>query len=353
MVKNLKEVVLATISYFDIFEYPLTLLEIKQYIINPQRLFPKSPPIGDISLSQIANEIDRLSNLGDISEENGFYFLTPPLKRRVLNNMPSHVSTTDNNSFSTAGFETRIEREKISTQKFRRLLKLARYFQAVPYLRGIFVSGSLAISNASPESDYDVLVIMRENRLYLGRIFLSLAASLLRARRTRYQKFAPDKFCFNHYLCDKNLHLNHESIYNAQTYATLKPILISHQLYDEFYRSNLWINKFVYNFKPGYESNIRKVKPSRFLKNIATFSEKVLDGRFGDFLEGLAKKYQQKRISNNPATYESGGRIVFNDVELEFHPRSFESRVISRYNQFLHTHWGAYVSLEHDSGLAK
>ena len=62
------------------------------------------------------------------------------------------------------------------------------------------------------------------------------------------------------------------------------------------------------------------------------------------------KKYQQYRIRSNPVTYEKGGRIVFNDGELEFHPHSFERIVVDKYNVGLKK-LGILGAVERDSGL--
>ena len=65
----------------------------------------------------------------------------------------------------------------------------------------------------------------------------------------------------------------------------------------------------------------------------------------------IEEKYQQKRIKNNPTTYESGGRVVFSDNELEFHPRSFEAFAIDKYNKKLKQLGTITYAEERDSGL--
>lgn len=83
---------------------------------------------------------------------------------------------------------------------------------------------------------------------------------------------------------------------------------------------------------------------------LAGAGEALLNNFFGDIFEKTLMAFQQKRIKNNPATYESGGRIIFTDKELEFHPRSFERVVIDNYNNGLKK-FGIYGIEENDSGL--
>src|SRR6185369_9650646 len=170
--------ILATLAYYDGFEYPLTAFELYRYLINPLRLRPHIESLEPIGLKDIQESLEILLNKGTVIEELGFY----SLKGR-------------------AGLSTkRLEREKISAQKWRLCLKRAYWLQAVPWIRGMFVSGSLALGTVSADSDFDILVLVEPGRLYLARLFLSGVASLIGARRTRFESVAPDKFCFNHYV---------------------------------------------------------------------------------------------------------------------------------------------------------
>jgi|SRR3989344_629688 len=325
---DLRNSILATLVYYDILDFPLTLLEVNKYLINPARL-SKDSVLGTISLSQIAENLESLVVVGLIGSKNGFYFL--PQRDNL--------------------YELRIKREKIAAQKWKKFLRIAKWFQGVPYLRAVLASGSLAINNTKHGSDFDVLLVVRSGRLYSCRIFLSLVASVFGARRTRYERSAPDKFCFNHYITDTNLNIKHESLFNAQAYVNLKPVLVADGIFSRFYADNIWLNKYVYNFKPAEEFVLRKVFYSSLLFLIGKVGEFILNSSLGDRFENWAKKYQQKRIKDNPVTYESGGRVVFNDNELEFHPRSFESFAIDKYNKNLKKFGIIPYIEEKDSGL--
>ena len=326
---------MATLVYYDIFDFPLTVFEVNKYLINPARL-SKNSILGTISLNLVAEGLESLVGNGHIGSKNGFYFL----------------------SGRDSLYELRIEREKMATQKWKKFLRIAKWFQTVPYLRAVLVSGSLALNNTGHESDFDVLSVVMTGRLYTCRIFLSFVASLFGARRTRYEIIAPDKFCFNHYVTDSNLNIKHESLYNAQTYANLKPVLVSNGIFSRFYAENIWLNKYVYNsLRSDFETSLgsdlgfRSISPNSILLAVAKLGELILNSPIGSLVELLAKKYQQKRIKNNPATYESGGRVVFTDHELEFHPRSFEAFAIDKYNKKLKQLGIIPCIEEKDSGL--
>ena len=147
---DLRNSILATLAYYDILDFPLTLFETNKYLISPSRL-SKNPVPETISLGQVAGELENLINSRFIGAKNGFYFLPG---RDAL-------------------YELRIEREKIAAQKWKKFLRIAKWFQAVPYLRAIFASGSLAMNNTDHESDFDVLAVAKSGRLYTWRIFLT------------------------------------------------------------------------------------------------------------------------------------------------------------------------------------
>lgn len=325
----LRNSIYATILYYDSFNFPLTFTEVYKYLINPKRLTSNHAVASNevnVEAVEIAGELDNMARAGLIGHKNGFYF------------MPGRDDL----------YERRIEKDKLANRKWKKFLAIAKYLQLAPYLRAVFASGSLAANNPEPKSDFDVLVTIKSGRLYTGRLFLWLLSSLLGARRGRFDVVAPDKLCFNHYLTDDNLELSHRGLYIAQSLANLKPVFVSDRVLGQFIASNKWANSYCYNFRPV--SSYRKVKPNRTMVVLARMGEIILNNVIGDTLEKMLKIFQQKRIKNNPATYESGGRIIFTDKELEFHPRSFERMVIDNYNNGLKK-FGVLGVEESDSGL--
>src|SRR3989344_8032143 len=329
LMMDIRSPILATIIYYDAFDFPLTLAEVYKYLINPRRFSHPNvkSSVFNIEAVDIAEELDNMARAGVVGHKNGFYF------------MPGRENL----------YEERIEKDKLAGKKWKKFLRLAKHLQAAPYLRAVFVSGSLAANNPDPKSDFDVFVVIKSGRLYTGRVFLWIISSILGARRGRFDLVAPDKLCFNHYVTDDNLELTHRSLYIAQSLANMKPAIVSNGVIDNFTASNKWANFYCYNFKQTGE--YRSVRPSRIMVALAKIGECALNNFFGGLLERLLKSFQQRRIKNNPATYESGGRIIFNDKELEFHPRSFERVVIDNYNNKLKKA-GISSELENDSGLS-
>lgn len=324
----LKKAVLATLLYYDIFDMPLTVPEIHNRLINPARLADIPGGLGEISSEAVENSLIFLEHSGQVVSRDRYYALAG--RQKI--------------------FDVRVNRLAIAEKKWNRFKKISKWMTMVPYVRGFFASGSLALKNTDDDSDFDVLMIVKSGRLYTGRFLLWAISSLLGIRRKPGQDIAPDKLCFNHFMIDSDLCMRHQSLFNSQMYANLRPVFMSDELFYKFYSSNDWLNAYLYNFKvspvPGqiFRTNI-------FGKIFSGVVELIFNNFAGDWIEEKLRKIQQKRISENPVTYESGGRVVFTETELEFHPRSFERVVIAKYNSGLIRLGIEAKTEERDSGL--
>lgn len=222
----------------------------------------------------------------------------------------------------------RKERNEIAKKKWEKALKAVRWLRLVPYIRLVFASGSLAFNNTDKESDLDVLIVVKHGRIWTSRFLTVLILSLLGIRRTRYEKVAPDKICLNHFITDKSLYIPRKSIYTAQLYARLVPILVENEkLIDDFTKVNSWVGEYIQNFKI---QNPNDKSSKNFIKKVV---ESMLDTKLGDWLEKILKKYQLRRIESFHLTHKPGGRVKADDESLEFHPDSPELRIIEKYNQ--------------------
>src|SRR3989344_7542350 len=155
---DLRNSIFATILYYDVFNFPLTLAEVYKYLINPKRLrlnLNQERFNLKIGAVDIIVELDNMAKVGLIGHKNGFYFL--------------HGQEDL--------YEKRIQKDKLANKKWKKFLAIAKYLQLAPYLRAVFASGSLAVNNPEPKSDFDVFVVIRSGRLYTGRLFLWLISS--------------------------------------------------------------------------------------------------------------------------------------------------------------------------------
>ncbi len=313
---DLEKSILATLVYYDVLGQPLTGWEVFKYLI-------KKKDLGQIKPRKI---IELLEVNPLISQKNGFYFLKG--RQKII--------------------KQRIARQRISDYKWKKTRRMVRLLQQIPFIRLIMVSGSLAMNNPKEESDIDLLIITRAGRIWTCRGLTTLFIHLLGQRR--HGLLTKDRFCLNHYLTDRSLKMPFPSLYNAQTYAHLVPVWEAEPgLYKKFQRANQWLKDYLVFYHQSGKGYLRKIKDNQFLTFLRKFREFILDKKIGDGVEFILKKIQARRINS----CQPGGRVVFDDRQLEFHPDSPEKWILGKYNQKMREMGLGELGCEKDSGLTK
>jgi len=174
------------------------------------------------------------------------------------------------------------------------------------------------METAKENSDFDVLIGVKSGRIFTARAFCVLFFGLLGWRRKKEdgEGVAKDKFCFSHFVTPDKYSLSGPyNEYWDELYSSLVPIYGDIKDIEKFYVANsTWMKE-----KREYKKDIRHLysKPG-FIK---MFLEKILSGRLGDLFEARVKNIQIKKIEESLKTEKQyKPRIIFNDLELEFHP---------------------------------
>jgi len=330
---DLEKSILATLVYYGVLGRPITGWEVFKYLIRSE---PRSRPLSTTSLNQILDILENSPELSKlIIQKNGFYFLKG----------------------SSKIVKQRIERQKIADQKWEKTKRMVKLLQLIPFIRLVAVSGSLAMGNSKKESDIDLLIVTRNGRIWTCRALTTLFIHLLGQRR--HDRLTKDRFCLNHYLTDQSLKVPLASLYNAQTYAHLVPTWEYHsrfgsdtpKLYNKFQKANQWLKDYLVFYPQSQQGYLRQIKSNQSLSFSRRLKESILDKKIGDALEFILKRIQARRISQDPLTYQSGGRVVFNDEQLEFHPDSPEKGILEKYNQKMKELGLAEMGQEKHSGL--
>ncbi len=318
----LEKSIISTITYYDVLGLPLTSLEVYKYLINIEN---------PISFSGILGVLENSGLLKDyFDQKNGFYFL----KGRV--NIVWQ----------------RIKKEKIIQEKWKKCKSTIKLLGTVPFLRTVVLSGSMAVGNAGKDSDIDLLIIVKTGRIWTTRLLVTILLSILGARR--HGKFIKDRICLNHYITDTSLKINFPSLYNAQTYVHLIPILGDAKMFTRFQKENSWVReKLPFYLSASNGGNLKHLKSSLFLRVIARLGELVLQGRGGDFIEKELAGWQRKMIKlSAESNVGDKGRITVDDTQLEFHPSSPEAWIIDKYNRKIEELGFSELAREKDSGLS-
>lgn len=277
---NLEKSILATIAYFDIFDYPLTITELWKWLYL-EKAEENSPTIGEIW--KILENSELLKSL--VQKSRGFYFLK---NREVL-------------------LITREERYVLAFKKLKRAKRIAGVLKFIPGIKMIAICNSLAWTNAREESDIDFFVVTDKNKIWTSRFWAAGFLHIFGLRPSK--KNNKDKICLSFFVDFDSLDLESLSteipdIYLIYWVAQLAPLFDRGGIYHKFWRSNSWIKKFLPNI--FLREGIDKVSENRPTK--IGLKEK--------FFRWLQIKMLSKKLKEM-ANHDS--RVVITDKILKFH----------------------------------
>src|SRR3990167_6864469 len=212
---TLSQSILATFSYHDIFDYPLTAAEIHQYLIG--RL---------VSKKVLTDQIDLLVGSKLISEKKGYYFLRGCSKIVSL----------------------RKQRQKYSKSKFKKAHFFAQVLKVIPSLKLVAISGALAMQNSHKNDDIDLVLITSRGTLWTTRFLANIL--LLPYKRDPKGAKVSNRACLNVFLDESGLKISPQNLYLAHEICQMKPIWDRDGMYQRFMNANGWIKKFLPNWQP-------------------------------------------------------------------------------------------------------
>jgi len=338
----LEKQILATITYYDILDYPLTGFEVFLYLVR------ENGNVSDVETRQclVSTEIIELLNTSEylkkhLEQKLGFYFLKKSENTKRLHSSAETMEPADEippAPFAKGGetdiVQLRLNRKKIWDQKWKKARKIFWIMQIAPFARLVMGSGSFSLGNTRKDSDVDLLIVAKKGRIWTTRTFFTLLTSLLGVRR--YKDKTEDKICLNHYITDKSLRIPFESIYTAHLYFPILSVYDSKEdrkLFKKFQKENEWMKKYLRNYGFSNLEGLRSIKRSKILNLISKFSEFILSGKIGDYFERKMSEIQTRRIKKDPLNMKKGGRITISDDQLEFHPNSHEANIVPEFNK--------------------
>ncbi|HAS00296.1 MAG: hypothetical protein US57_C0018G0006 [Candidatus Moranbacteria bacterium GW2011_GWC2_37_73] len=304
MSDKLNKNILATVIYYDGFNYPLTAFEIWKYLIRTDYYAPKNDVI-NISLSEVFGHLQDKSLNKYIEHLNGFYFLKG--KKEIV--------------------EFRIANNKTSTGKIKKLQRVVWWLRFLPFVRMIGITGALSMKNAKASSDWDLLIALKYGKIWTGRTVVTGALHLFKKRR--HTSKVADRVCLNFFVTDQSLEVITKDLFSASEYMFFFP-LYGADVYTKFQIKNKWIRKIKPNYALGDIMPPKAMLDSFFSKRIREIGEFVFAS---SWIENVLKKVEKKRIMSNPKTHQEGSLIYANDDALVFLPNPHGPVVFEKFKE--------------------
>lgn len=267
--------ILQTLAYFDVLNYPLTLLELRKFLSI-------AITAGDLSAELQAEPIKKI-----LSQKNGHCCLAG--QEEII--------------------EIRRQRYGLALKKLRLARRYAGWLNRFPWVEAVGIYSSLSLKNSRPDSDLDFIILTSPNRAWSARFFINLFLKAFRLRPRR--GCTADKICIS-YLADRNnlnlAKVNGNDYYyygtGAFCFLTGRPETIA-----DFFSANDWVRTYLPNWQPtvwnrwpDYQS------PSRRLMALLELIP-----------EKLCRDFQLKILPDKYKQAADGQKVVLSDGLIKLH----------------------------------
>ena len=293
-VPNLKNDILRTLLYFEIFDHALSPRELL-YLL----------PRNSVTKSDLEVTLSKLVDEGVLQDGGGLFHLPNDVNHGLL----------------------RRQREKLARKRMIVARFMGHIIKRFPFVRGIFISGDLSKGVASLESDIDYVIVVQPRRIWICRTLLVLFKKVFLLNSKKY-------FCLNYFVDSDNLTFDDQNYYSAVEIVYLKP-LYNFSLYLRYLNSNSWIQSYFPNYQYFALSRQQGNLTDSVLQKIL---EVVIIGRFADRLDHalmeIMKRVWKKRY---PEYDEETRERLFRSTTTESraYAGNFASKIFSIYEEKL------------------
>ncbi len=281
--KNLLSILL----YFDVFSYPLTWQELRTYA-----------GIKEESNEVFELAIKRLLQSGFIRESAGYVYLG------------NHTSI----------IARRIQGNNKARQRMQAAKRYSRIISWFPFVRGVFLSGSISKNYMNKRDDIDYFIITAPGRLWLTRTLLILFKKIFLLNSYR-------NFCINYFTDTKHLVVHQHNRFTATEIVFLIP-MYGCILYNDLLNSNHWIKQYYPSFR---QDNSYCQGKSLLLKRwMEKLFNNVLGTHLDDWLFSISNAYIRKKFRHmDKHVFQKC--FTVQKHELRYLPGCQQSRIMNRY----------------------
>jgi hypothetical protein len=259
--KEIESATKKTVIWFSLFNYPLTVTELWQWLWSSEKISYR--------------EINDYVGSGKVYQVAPFILLKG----------------------EEENLEIRAERYLHAVRKQRKAKRATWWLSWMPWVEGVALCNSLGYQNARDESDIDFFIITKPNSVWLTRLLAVAMLKILGQRPS--EEHGRDTLCLSFYITSDNLSLEEIILPNGDPYLTywitqLNPLFGRGPVWAQFFGANEWVKKFLPNalgyarkntnwyFRQGRETRpvgkmVKRLNAWAKALQIEKFSKKLFD----------------------------------------------------------------------------
>lgn len=280
--------VLAAVAYAGVFDYPLTLAQLRATL---------AVPADEGALARWLDESPALS--AALVHHAGFVYAAyrpelPGLRRR---------------------------REVATLPRLRADRPIIAFIAALPFVRMVALSGSLAHLNADdadPTADLDLFVVTAPGRVWLVTVVALVVAKLRGWRR---------RLCLNYVVSEAALAVTPHDVFTANQILHLRPVS-GHAIYARFVAANPFVRACYPNFAPPASAPADlQALTSRTRRLVEALLHPV-----APVMERLCRGLYRGHLLRRASSWASADGVRLEAETLKLHTHSHRRRVLARYD---------------------
>lgn len=291
---KLKNSVIKTLLYYDLFNYPLKVEEVYSFLGT-----------NSITPQDVLTTLHTLVGQRQVFQHGDFFSLQN----------------------DEANIIRRVKGNQCAERHADLAYKQARLISRFPFVRGVMASGSFSKGYMDEKSDLDFFIVTSPGRLWIARTLIVMFKRIFYFNSHKY-------FCCNYFIDTNHLEIEEKNLFTATELATLVP-LYGANVYENLIADNPWILGFFPNYKRRSTEGLKDKEPGW----IKTWLEKILKRGFGDKLD---RYFMNTTLQRWKKIYED--KYSSKDFDNAFktrkyvsknHPRHYQRNVIRRYEEKL------------------
>lgn len=287
--EEIASAIIRTITYSDIFDYPLTLEEIVKFLVGES----------EIGVGVVQNSLAGIiADSKLIGTDGRFYFLKG--RQKII--------------------ETRLNRRKNSEKKLAVAEETANKLSFLPSVKMIAITGALAMENCDSDDDIDLMIITAENRLWLTRLIFYFLIPVLGIKKRRpKEKEVKDKICLNLFLEESSPQIQPKNLFFAHEICQVKPIFNRDNTYEKFLWENRWVKEYLPNAVTFNNMAMRQGNNQSFIASLLNSFAVILNR----IAFPLQYQYMKSKITNEKVSLH----------QAFFHPQNLEKKIYASFEE--------------------